>query len=167
MATDPFQNASPAQLLEVLNANRGGFNEALGLRFTAVAPDEVVAELDAGPVHAQPYGLVHGGVYASIVESLASTGAALDGRASGRSAVGLENATSFLRASRGGRLVGRAVPLQKGRRAQVWEVEIRDDADRLCAKGKVRLLMLEPNAAVAGEKVEVKGGDAGPGPGAG
>ncbi|MGF1464658.1 MAG: PaaI family thioesterase [Sandaracinaceae bacterium] len=139
--------------LRWLNGRRGGFNETIGLRFTGARRDELPAEVDAGPTHHQPYGLVHGGVYATIVESVASTGAALHVLDSGAGVVGLENHTSFLRASRGGRLRARAIPLATGRRAHVWEVEIRDDDDRLLAKGRVRLLVLEPSAEVAGEPI--------------
>jgi uncharacterized protein (TIGR00369 family) len=140
----------------LLNRHRGGFDETLGLRFVSATPDEVVAELEVGPQHLQPYGVVHGGVYAAVVETLASSGAALGTMREGRHAVGLENATTFIRAVRSGKLVARAVPLTRGRRSHVWEVEIRDGAGRLAAKGRVRMLCLEGDAQLAGEAVELK-----------
>ena len=70
-------NKFPENVLELINANLGGFNNALGLRFTKAAPDEYVAELEITDRHLQPYGLVHGGVYAGMIETLCSTGAAL------------------------------------------------------------------------------------------
>ncbi|MEQ9324060.1 MAG: PaaI family thioesterase, partial [Polyangiaceae bacterium] len=73
-----------------------------------------------------------------------------------RSAVGLENATTFLKAVRDGTLTGRATPLTRGRRTQVWEVRVTDDDDRLVAQGRVRMLCLEGGAEVAGETVAVK-----------
>ena len=142
--------------VELLNRHRGGFNEALGLRFVHATPVEVVAEIQVGPRHLQPYGVVHGGVYSAMVETLASSAAALGLMSEGRHAVGLENATTFLRAVRGGTLTGRAVPLTRGRRSHVWEVEIRDDDGRLAAKGRVRMLCLEGDAQLAGEPVAVK-----------
>lgn len=140
----------------VLNQHRGGFDEALGLRFVRATPDEVVAEVEVGPQHLQPYGVVHGGVYAAIVETLASSGAALGAMQEGRHAVGLENSTTFLRAVRSGRLSARALPLTRGRRSHVWEVEIRDQEDRLVSKGRVRMLCLEGDAQLAGEAVTLK-----------
>jgi 1,4-dihydroxy-2-naphthoyl-CoA hydrolase len=145
-------------LVAMLNAQRGGFNVTLGLTFTRASPDEVACEVPVGPHLTQPYGLVHGGVYATIVETLASVGAALFAMPKGLAPVGLENSTSFLRAVRSGTLAGVARPLQRGRTTQVWEVEIRGDDGKLAATGRVRLLCLEAGAAVAGETVQVKPG---------
>jgi uncharacterized protein (TIGR00369 family) len=156
MDTDDWP-ALPEDIVDRLNAMRGGFNLTLGLRFVAASYDEVVGELEVGAHLHQPYGLVHGGVYAALIETLASTGAALRAMAAGQHAVGLENATSFLRAARGGRLRGRAVPLAGGRRTQVWEGTVRDAEDRLLASGRVRLLCLDGGAAVAGQTVALAG----------
>src|SRR5262245_44728842 len=145
-------------LLAMLNGNRGGFTVMLGLTFTRASDDEVACEVPVGPHLTQPYGLVHGGVYSSIVETLASVGAALFAMPKGLAPVGLENSTSFLRAVRSGKLVGGAGPVQRGRAARVWEVEVRGDDGKLAATGRVRLLCLEAGAAVAGETVQVKPG---------
>ena len=145
-------------LVSMLNAQRGGFNVALGLVFTRASTEEVACEVPVGPHLAQPYGLVHGGVYSSIVETLASVGAALFAMPQGLAPVGLENATSFLRAVRTGVLRGVARPLQRGRTTQVWEVEIRGDDGKLAATGRVRLLCVAAGSAIAGEAVAVRPG---------
>jgi len=145
-----------ADVVMMLNAVRGGFEIALGLVFTRATQDEVVCEVPVGPHLVQPYGLVHGGVYASIIETVASVGAAMFAMANGQTAVGLENSTSFLRAVRTGKLVGIARPLHRGRATQVWEAEVRGDDGKLAATGRVRMLCLEPGASVAGEKVALK-----------
>jgi len=147
-------------VVQMLNAARGGFEVSLGLVFTRASSDEVACEVPVGPNLHQPYGLVHGGVYASIVETLASVGAALSAMPRGQTAVGLENTTSFLRAVRQGTLIGVARPLHRGRATQVWEVEIRGDDGKIAATGRVRMLCLEPGAAVAGETVAIKSGPA-------
>ena len=135
--------------LAFLNGISVGWTRATGLRFVSASADHVTGELVVGPQHLQPYGLVHGGVYAGMVETLASVGAALDVRPRGKLAVGLENHTSFLRACRGGTLTGRATPLARGSRTQVWEVRITDDGDRVVATGRVRLMVLDPEDTVA------------------
>jgi len=145
-------------VVTMLNAARGGFEVAMGLTFTRATPDEVACEVPVGPHLAQPYGLVHGGVYSSIVETLASVGAALFAMPKGQTTVGLENTTTFLRAVRTGKLTGIARPLHRGRATQVWEVEIRGDDGKLASTGRVRLLCLEPGAAIAGETVGLKVG---------
>lgn len=132
---------------------RGGFEVSIGLTFTRASGDEVACEVPVGPQLLQPYGLVHGGVYASIVETLASVGAALYAMPRGQSCVGLENTTSFLRAVRSGTLIGVSKPLQRGRTTQVWEVEVRGDDGTLAATGRVRMLCLDPGRQIAGETV--------------
>lgn len=134
----------------MLNRDRGGFNEVIGLRYTRADYDEVVAECPIGPHLHQPHGLVHGGVYASIIETVASTAAAIHALGDSRTVVGLENSTSFLRAAREGKLVARARPLARGRRSHVWEVGVTDGGERLLATGRVRLLCLDAGTAVAG-----------------
>jgi uncharacterized protein (TIGR00369 family) len=140
-------------LLETINSHLGGFNQAMGLRFVRAEDGEVEAELEVDERHLQPYSLVHGGVLAGMIEALCSVGAAVEVLPQGRSTVGLENSTSFLRAVRGGRLSGVARPLVRGRRSHVWEAEIRDDRGRLVASGRVRLLVLEAGAEAAGAVV--------------
>lgn len=152
----------PDNVLDLLNANMGGFNEAMGLRFVKATPEEYIAEVNITDRHLQPYGLVHGGVYAGMIETLCSTGAALTVWEENKSTVGLENNTSFLKAVRGGRLRCTARPLVLGKRSHVWEASIHDDENRLVAAGRVRLLVLEPGAQAAGAKVEMQTNAIGP-----
>jgi len=146
----------PDNVLELINSNLGGFNNALGLRFTKAAPDECVAEMEIADRHLQPYGLVHGGVYAGMIETLCSTGAALTVWGENKHTVGLENNTSFLKAVRGGRLRCTARPLVLGKRSHVWKAGIHDDQDRLVAAGRVRLMVLEPGTEVAGSEISMQ-----------
>lgn len=148
--------SEPRDFSEMLNAARGGWNTAMGLRFVRATVDEVVAELDVAPIHQQPYGIVHGGVHAGVIETLASTGAALSAGVRGQTVVGLENNTSFIRAVRGGKLRATATPVTRGRKTQVWETRIVDDQGRTVATGRVRLLCLDPGAEIAGETAGVK-----------
>ena len=146
----------PENIVETINERLGGYNRTMGLRFVKATPDEFVAEIDIGEHHLQPYGLVHGGVYSGMVETVCSTGAALSVYAEGKSVVGLDNATSYLRAVRSGRLRCTATPLVRGRRSHVWDARILDDRGRLAATGRVRLIVLEPGAEADGVKVEFK-----------
>jgi|SRR5579864_6234471 1,4-dihydroxy-2-naphthoyl-CoA hydrolase len=136
-----------------LNETREGWNAAMSLRFVRATADEVVAELEIAQCHRQPYGIVHGGVHAGVIETVASLGAGLHAAARGQSVVGLENHTSFIHAVRDGTLRATARPLTRGRRTQVWEGTIVDGAGRLIATGRVRLLCLDADAVLAGETV--------------
>jgi len=152
-------DAFPKNMLDLINDRLGGYNNAMGLRFVDAAPDRYVAELTVDDRHRQPYGLVHGGVYAGMIESVCSTGAALSVWNQGKSAVGLENTTSFLRAVRSGILQCTARPLVRGSRSHVWEAEVRDDRERLVATGRVRLIVLDAGAVADGEKVALENAD--------
>jgi uncharacterized protein (TIGR00369 family) len=146
----------PDEFVAMLNDRRGGFNETLGLTFVTASRDEVVGELTIGPHLSQPYGIVHGGVYSSMIETLASVGSAVHAMADGKHTVGVENSTSFLRATRGGKLTGTAKPLVLGRRSHVWEVTITDETERAVAVGRVRMLIIEADVKLAGQKVNVE-----------
>jgi uncharacterized protein (TIGR00369 family) len=149
---------TPPDFAEMVNGLPDGWARANGLRFLTASGDGVTADLQIQAQHRQAYGLVHGGVYAAIVEALASVGAVLSVMPHGKSAVGLENHTSFIRACREGRLRAAAVPLTRGSRSQLWEVTIRDDGDRVVATGRVRVLVLDSDSNVAGGTLEIQRG---------
>jgi 1,4-dihydroxy-2-naphthoyl-CoA hydrolase len=115
-----------------------GFIKLLGLRVEEASGDRVVLTCPVTPDLHQPYGLVHGGVHATMAETAASIGAALWFGDRGK-VVGISNHTDFLRAVRGGRLRAEATPLARGRTTQLWQVAIGDDQGRLVAHAKVRL----------------------------
>jgi 1,4-dihydroxy-2-naphthoyl-CoA hydrolase len=119
-------------------SDTGGFIEVLGLRLDEVGPDRVVISWDVTPALHQPYGIVHGGVHAAVVETAASLGAASWLGEAGH-VVGVSNHTDFLRAVRTGTLRAVGEPIHRGRLQQLWLVEIRDEAHRLVARGEVRL----------------------------
>jgi uncharacterized protein (TIGR00369 family) len=121
----------------------GEFVRHLGVQMTEVTGDRVVAEWDAAPKHHQPYGIVHGGVHCSVVEDLASVGAATWLGDKGQ-VVGVNNNTDFFRAVREGDLVSTATPLHRGRSQQLWLVQTVDAEGRTVARGQVRLQNLYP-----------------------
>jgi 1,4-dihydroxy-2-naphthoyl-CoA hydrolase len=115
-----------------------GLIKLLGLRFQEVSGDRVVLTCPVTPELHQPYGLVHGGVHASLAETAASVAGARWFGDRGK-VVGVSNHTDFLRAVRSGELRAEATPLARGRSTQLWQVEIHDDQGRLVAHAKVRL----------------------------
>jgi uncharacterized protein (TIGR00369 family) len=138
-----------------LNEMPEGWLQAMGVTITLATKDEVRAELVTGTEHMQGYGIVHGGVHCGLIESLASIGAALFALPRGQHVVGLENNTSFIRAVRAGvKLRAVSTPVTRGQRTQVWEAKVVDEDDRIVATGRVRLLCLENDQALAGEQVK-------------
>ena len=115
-----------------------GFIKLVGLRIEQASGDRVVLTCPVTPDLHQPFGLVHGGVYATLAETAASVGASLWFGDQGK-VVGVSNHTDFLRAVRQGELRAEATPLSRGRTTQLWQVEIADEQGRLIAHAKVRL----------------------------
>jgi uncharacterized protein (TIGR00369 family) len=116
----------------------GGFVALLGLKFDEVSGDRVVIRWQVRPELHQPYGIAHGGVYCSVVETAASIGGALWLGDQGK-VVGVSNQTDFLRAVRDGELTAVGTPVHRGRSQQLWQVEITDEGGRLVSRGQVRL----------------------------
>ncbi len=131
---------------------RGLFDDAFGSRTVGLVWDRIAADrgeahLDVTPAHHQPSGIVHGGVWCTVVESMASVVATLHALRTGRVCVGVHNATDFLRPVAAGRVDGVATPIQTGRTQQLWLVElVRSDDGRPVARGQVRLAAVEPGA---------------------
>ena len=124
----------------------GAFVRAAGLELDEVSGTRVTGHIDLSEDHHTPWGIVHGGVYATAIESAASIGASTAVRERGMVAVGLTNTTHFLRSVTAGRVLVEAEALHQGRSQQLWRVDVRDDRDRLLAHGEVRLQNLDPGA---------------------
>ena len=134
-----------AALAEHINEARGPFDRVLGWEATDVSTTSVRARVAVREELTQPYGLVHGGVFASIAESVASWATAV-GAGEGYIAVGLSNATSFLRPVTHGTVHVSAERLHGGRTTWVWDVAFRDDAERLCAITRMTVAVREAPA---------------------
>jgi uncharacterized protein (TIGR00369 family) len=111
----------------------GGFDALYGLELLERQDDLVVGQVAVRDELRQPFGLLHGGVLASIAETLASLGTAFVVMPEGNGAMGLSNHTSFLRPITEGTIHARAIRRHRGRTTWVWDVEFTDDAGRLCA----------------------------------
>jgi 1,4-dihydroxy-2-naphthoyl-CoA hydrolase len=109
------------------------FDALYGLHVDEVSDERVVAHVPVRDEVKQPMGLVHGGLYASIAEATTSMATAAAVMGDGKMAMGLSNATSFLRPITEGTVHATAVRRHRGRTTWLWDVEITDDQGRLCA----------------------------------
>jgi uncharacterized protein (TIGR00369 family) len=115
------------------------FVVAAGLILEEISGTRVRGYIDVGAHHHTPWGIVHGGVYSTAIESAASIGASTAVKGHGEVAVGLTNTTHFLRSVTSGRVRVEAVALNQGRTQQLWRVDIHNDSGKLVAHGEVRL----------------------------
>ena len=112
-----------------------------GIELMDASSERVTGRLEIQDIHHQPYGVVHGGVYTTFVETLASAGAAMWAIEQGMAgAVGVSNQTDFVKATAEGVLLGEATPVHRGRRQQLWRVVVSREGDgAMAAQGQVRL----------------------------
>lgn len=116
------------------------FLEAAGLELDEVSGRRVRGHIELDERHHTPWGVVHGGVYTTAVESAASVGASAAVEEDGMFAVGVHNATDFLRPMREGRVEVVAEPILQGRTQQLWQVVItRSEDGKEVARGQLRL----------------------------
>jgi 1,4-dihydroxy-2-naphthoyl-CoA hydrolase len=132
--TSTFDPPRPPDLQDA-----SAFLTVVGLRFSEVSARSVTGSLELGPQHHTPWGLVHGGVYTSAVESAASVGATAAVADRGQIAVGVHNSTDFLRSARTATATVHATPVYQGRVQQLWDVTVSDQAGNQLARGSLRL----------------------------
>jgi 1,4-dihydroxy-2-naphthoyl-CoA hydrolase len=130
---------------DVISQLGKGFDNELGLEYLELTRDGGRARLEIKDKLLQPWGIVHGGVYCSIVEGLASvSGQVWLLENGGGHVVGVNNNTDFLRAISSGTVTAVSTPIHRGRRQQLWLITITDDNDRVVARGQVRLQNISP-----------------------
>ena len=147
---------SPKERALLLNRFAMGFDAVLNVQFSSVGSDEVIATLIVEEKHTQPYGLVHGGVYCSLAESIASVGGTVALMSKEMLAVGAENRMRFLRAARVGEvLTAKASHLQTSGRILTWAVDVFDAKGNVCARGEVDIAALRAEQSVAGQQLSL------------
>jgi len=112
---------------------------ALGVELLEWTPERARGRVPVSDRVKQPYGLVHGGVYSALAESLASIATAAAVYDDGMIAVGLSNHTSFIRPVTKGFVNGDGRCRHRGRTTWIWELDFTDDDGRLCAISRVTM----------------------------
>lgn len=126
-----------ASELQQLNDANVGFAQLIGLQITHVSRERLMGYVDVGKQHLQVAGIVNGGVYAAIGETLGSVAAIVT---AGQPAVGMSNNTDLLRSVTDGTIEAEARPVHTGRRTHLWRIEMRNDG-ALVAVTNLKLLM--------------------------
>ena len=112
---------------------------ALGFEILEAGEEQASGRFEVRDVVRQPFGIVHGGAYAAMAESLASATTYFAVHEGGDIVAGQSNHTSFLRPVAEGTVHAEARCRHRGRTTWVWEVEFTDDAGRLCALSRITL----------------------------
>ena len=117
-------------------------HSVLGVMFVEATADKVVLQVEVGPKVHQNYGILHGGVSALLAESAASIGGAINVQPD-YIVVGTELNCSHLRSMTSGVLTATATPVRKGRRVQVWSIDLTDQEGRQICLARCTLQVLE------------------------
>jgi 1,4-dihydroxy-2-naphthoyl-CoA hydrolase len=116
-----------------------GFADEIGVEWIDLDPDNARARIKVEPRHLQPFGTVHGGVYAALAESISSAATYGAVRDEGMAAMGQANQTTFIRPILEGHVNALAQARHRGRTTWVWDVEMADDTGRVCALSRVTI----------------------------
>jgi 1,4-dihydroxy-2-naphthoyl-CoA hydrolase len=131
--------SEPTPLPDLSLDSMSAFLRASGFVPEVATAAEVTGYIDATEDHHTPWGVVHGGLYTTAVESACSIGASAAVAEQGMFAVGLSNHTDFIRAHKGGRLTVKATAIHQGRTGQLWQCDLTREDGKLVAQGRVRL----------------------------
>ncbi len=116
----------------------------LGIEITDATDELAHARLEVSDRVRQPYGIVHGGVFAAIAESLVSATTAVHVMADGMIAIGQSNHTTFMRPIGEGTVHAEARRRHRGRTTWVWDVDLTDDQGRVCAMSRITMAVRPP-----------------------
>jgi uncharacterized protein (TIGR00369 family) len=122
-------------------------HSVLGVKFVEATADKVVLQVEVGPKVHQNYGILHGGVSALLAESAASIGGAINVQPD-HIVVGIELNCSHLRSMTSGVLTATATPVRKGRRVQVWSIDLTDQEGRQICVARCTLQVLEAPSTI-------------------
>jgi 1,4-dihydroxy-2-naphthoyl-CoA hydrolase len=116
----------------------GTLVDVLGFEFGEIGDEEARAHFEVAAHHRQPMGIVHGGTYAALAESLCSI-ATYSAVSPEFVAMGQSNSTSFLRPVSEGTVSAIARRIHRGRTTWLWDVDFTDEHGRLCAATRVTM----------------------------
>jgi 1,4-dihydroxy-2-naphthoyl-CoA hydrolase len=122
---------------EALSSAAQTLTTLLGFETVELGRDRAAARVEVDDRHRQPYGIVHGGVYAALAESIASEATAVAVYEDGKIAMGMSNFVTFMRPIPSGTVHAEAICKHAGSTTWIWDVEMTNDDGRLCASSRV------------------------------
>jgi 1,4-dihydroxy-2-naphthoyl-CoA hydrolase len=118
---------------------RDGLSRAIGVEYLDLSAEHAVARFEVTDTVRQPFGIVHGGAFATLAESLCSRATHAAVAADGMVAMGQANQASFIRPVASGHVTCEATARHRGRSTWVWDCDLSDDQGRLCALARLTI----------------------------
>ena len=139
VSDDSIKGADGGAGADIEDVGQSNFDTHIGTEWINLDPEDARARIAMRDELRQPYGILHGGVYSSLIESLCSYSTAAAVWEDGNIAMGQAIEVSFLRPVTEGHAEARAVAKHRGKTTWVWQVEIFDDDERICAVAKMTM----------------------------
>lgn len=131
---------------DIQNLNKNTMGETIGLEFTEIGEESISARMPVDHRTVQPARLLHGGASAALAETLGSVGCYLTIDTNLYDCVGLELNINHIRGERKGYVLGKAVPLHRGKTTQIWSIEIRNEMNKLVSVGRITMMIIKKQA---------------------
>lgn len=130
--------------IEVLQGiNKNTLVEHLGIEFTEVGDDYLIAKMPVDHRTKQPMGLLHGGASAALAETLGSVAAfAITEDPFKQAIVGLEINANHIKSAKSGWVYGKVTPVKIGKTIQVWQIDITNEDDVLCCRSRLTTMAI-------------------------
>lgn len=134
----------PRYSIESLNKmNKGTLAEQLGIEFVEVGPNFITAKMPVDHRTRQPLGLLHGGASVALAETLGSVAAYGTLDMSKQHCVGLEINANHIKSAKDGMVIGTATPVHMGKRTQIWQIDIKNEAQELVCVSRITMMILD------------------------
>ncbi len=143
-----FLSQSCGDLLTLNSMHRDNLSGQMGICLTAVGPDFISGEMPVDARTMQPFGILHGGASIVLAETLGSIASwLLVSHIEGARVAGIEVNGSHLRSVSSGKVRAVCKPFRIGRTLHFWQVDVRDEAGRLCCAARLTVSVSLPGPA--------------------
>ena len=115
----------------------------LGIEITDIGSDYICGKMPVDERTVQPFGLLHGGASAALAETLGSIAGGIQVNRDTQTVVGIEINCNHLRSARDGWVYGKAMPIKLGRKIQVWNIEIKNEDEKMVAVSRLTLAVID------------------------
>lgn len=139
----PLNITEETTLAAIQKRNENTMSEWLGIEFMEVNSSYLIARMPVDHRTTQPLGVVNGGAFCALAETVGSMAANLCIDRSKFVALGLDINANHIKSASKGWVYGKAIPLHLGKTTQVWEIKITDEDEKLCCISRLTMSVIE------------------------
>tara|TARA_B100001057_G_C22121202_1_gene670848 strand:- start:99 stop:527 length:429 start_codon:yes stop_codon:yes gene_type:complete len=137
------KNITPKKLNEI---SKNTMLTHLGILFTEIGSNYIVAKMPVNSTTSQPMGILHGGASVTLAESIGSIGSHLMIDSSKESAVGIEINANHVGSAYSGNVIGKGTIIHRGKTTHIWNIELKDENDKLISVSRLTVMILKKSS---------------------